>query len=172
MREKVNSKQEPFVPSKNGSIQLIELPHRHGSARAIAAAFNILSISTPYVMIGQHDNFFVRDVSYLRQLLLYMEKPDTNSWLQCVHFPSTATLNYVQKVKRRYDLDISRLCVDCDDDGVTVEDGDCDDFNPRRSPLLQDRCDGIDNDCSGEDTPVEEDSGIADEAQEEETKRN
>ena len=116
LREKVNSKQEPFVPSKNGSIQLIELHHRHGSARAIAAAFNILSISTPYVMIGQHDNFFVRDVSYLRQLLQYMENPETNSWLQCVHFPSTATLNYVQKVKRRYELDISRLCVDCDDD--------------------------------------------------------
>ena len=115
LREKVNSKQEPFVPSKNGSIQLLELHHRHGSARAIAAAFNILSISSPYVMIGQHDNFFVRDVSYLRQLLQYMEKPETNSWLQCVHFPSTATLNYVQKVKRRYDLDISRLCVDCDD---------------------------------------------------------
>jgi hypothetical protein len=116
LREKVNSKQEPFVPSKNGSVELIELPHRHGSARAIAASFNILSISTPYVMIGQHDNFFVRDVSYLRQLLQYMEKPDTNSWFQCVHFPSTATLNYVQKVKRRYDLDIRRLCVDCDDD--------------------------------------------------------
>lgn len=115
LREKVNSKQDPFVPSNNGSIQLIELHHRHGSARAIAAAFNILSISTPYVMIGQHDNFFVRDVSYLRQLLQYMEKPDTYSWLQCVHFPSTATLNYVQKVKRRYDLDISRICVDCED---------------------------------------------------------
>ena len=115
LRAKVNSKQEPFIPSNNGSIQLIELHHRHGSARAIAAAFNILSISTPYVMIGQHDNFFVRDVSYLRHLLQYMEKPDTYSWLQCVHFPSTATLNYVQKVKRRYYLDISRLCVDCDD---------------------------------------------------------
>ena len=114
LRDKVNSKQAPFVPSKNGSIQLLELQRRHGSARAIAAAFNILSISTPYVLIGQHDNFFVRDVSYLRQLLQYMEKPETNSWLQCVHFPSTATLNYVQKVKRRYDLDISRLCVDCD----------------------------------------------------------
>ena len=116
LKEKVDNKQAPFNPSKNGSIQLVELSHRHGSARAIAAAFGILSISTPYVLIGQHDNFFVRDVSYLRSLLQYMEEEDTKSWLQCVHFPSTATLNYVQKVKRRYDLDISPFCVDIDDE--------------------------------------------------------
>lgn len=112
LKEKIDNKQAPFKPAKNGNIQLLQLPYRYGSARAIAAAFEILSISTPYVLIGQHDNFFVRDVSYLPNLLQYMELDPTKSWLQCIHFPSTSTLNYVQKVKRRYDLDISNFCVD------------------------------------------------------------
>mmetsp|Transcript_19256 Transcript_19256/g.38704 ORF Transcript_19256/g.38704 Transcript_19256/m.38704 type:complete len:392 (-) Transcript_19256:2333-3508(-) len=110
LQEKIVNRQAPFQPLKNGTIQLVKLPYRHGSARAIAAAFNMQPsiISTPYILIGQHDNFFVRDVAYLASLLRYMED---ESWLQCVHFPSTATLNYVTKVKRRYQLDISKCCV-------------------------------------------------------------
>jgi len=110
LQEKIDSRQAPYQPLKNGTIQLVKFPYRHGSARAIAAAFNMQPsiISTPYILIGQHDNFFVRDVAYLASLLRYMEE---ESWLQCVHFPSTATLNYVTKVKRRYQLDISKLCV-------------------------------------------------------------
>ena len=58
----------------------------------------------------QHDNFFIRDVDYLKQLIQFMEKETTKTWLQCVHFPSTATLNYVQKVKRRYKFDLQKYC--------------------------------------------------------------
>ena len=79
--------------------------------KAIVAAFDILLIDTPYVLLAQHDNFFVRDVRYLRQLIQYMETTEgTESWLQCIHFPSTATLNYVQKVRRRYGLDLEKYC--------------------------------------------------------------
>jgi hypothetical protein len=112
LKEKIGNMQSPFNPLKNGTIHLLELPYRHGSARAIAAAFESQAISTPYILIGQHDNFFVRDVSYLSTILQYMEEDNTKSWLKCVHFPSTATLNYVKKVKRRYGLDISNFCVD------------------------------------------------------------
>lgn len=116
LQEKIDNRQAPFNTLKNGSIQLVQLPYRHGSARAIAAAFHDESqqstlLSTPYVLIGQHDNFFVRDVSFLTTLLHCMDEDHTKSWLQCVHLPSTATLNYTQKVKRRYDLDIGKFCV-------------------------------------------------------------
>lgn len=112
LQEKIDNREAPFQPIKNGTIQLLQLPYRHGSARAIAAAFKMQSlISTPYILIGQHDNFFVGDVPYLTSLLHYLEDDHTASWLQCVHFPSTATLNYVEKVKRRYDMDIRKFCV-------------------------------------------------------------
>lgn len=39
--------------------------------------------------------------------------------------------------------------VDADNDGVTSE-ADCDDNDPERSPLLQEVCDGKDNDCDGQ----------------------
>ena len=112
LQQKINDKEVPFIPSNNGTtIQLLKLPHRHGSAKAIAAAFELLCIPTPYVLIAQHDNFFVRDVHYLQQIIDYMQvDKDTKSWLQCVHFPSTATLNYVEKVRRRYGLDIQQFC--------------------------------------------------------------
>jgi formylglycine-generating enzyme required for sulfatase activity len=38
---------------------------------------------------------------------------------------------------------------DMDGDGVSTAQGDCDDSNPDRSPNLDERCDGIDNDCDG-----------------------
>src|SRR5215203_6794181 len=39
---------------------------------------------------------------------------------------------------------------DMDLDGVTEEDGDCDDFNAGVHPGAQEACDGIDNDCNNE----------------------
>ena len=113
LKEKIDKKESPFTSSSHGSIRLLQLSHRHGSAKAIAAAFHILDISTPYVLIAQHDNFFVRDVQYLSQLLQYMETEETRSWLKCVHFPSTATLDYVKKIKRRYNLELERVCHYC-----------------------------------------------------------
>lgn len=107
LQDKIDAKEPPFISEENGTIKLLKLPYRHGSARAIAAAFQILSIGTPYILIGQHDNFFVRDVDYLRELIQFMER---EPWLHCVHFPSTATLNYAQKVKRRYNLDLEQFC--------------------------------------------------------------
>lgn len=111
LREKIDNQDEPFTASINGSIKLLELPYRHGSAKAIAAAFDILSIDTTYVMIAQHDNFFVQDVKYLQRVLQYMDLEDSKSWLQCVHFPSTATLNYTQKVQKRYNLNLEKFCI-------------------------------------------------------------
>lgn len=108
LQEKIDNAEPPFNSSNGGTMRLLKLPHRHGSAKAIEAAFRIVSISTSYVFIGQHDNFFVRDVPYLEQMIRYMEREEIHSWLHCVHFPSTATLNYAQKVKRRYGLDIER----------------------------------------------------------------
>lgn len=60
---------------------------------------------------------------------------------------------------------------DCEvPEGYVNNADDCDDSDENINPASEDvPGDGIDNDCSGEDTPVEEDSGIADEAQEEET---
>ena len=71
LQNKIDNQHVPFNSSGNGTIQLLKLPHRHGSARAISAAFEILSVHTPYVLIAQHDNFFVRDVNYLQQLINY-----------------------------------------------------------------------------------------------------
>lgn len=110
LQEKIDKQEDPFVSQQNGSIRLLKLPCRHGSARAIAAAFDILTIGTPYVLIGQHDNFFVKDIHYLQQLIKCMETENTKTWLQCVHFPSTATLNYVQKIQRRYNIDVEKYC--------------------------------------------------------------
>lgn len=45
---------------------------------------------------------------------------------------------------------------DEDDDGVSVEDGDCDDNNPLIFPGATDDCDGLDNDC---DSLLDEDFG-------------
>lgn len=111
LQEKIDRREPPFTPAKDGSIRLLKLPFRHGSAKAIVAAFETLSESlTPYVFIGQHDNFFVRDVHYLQNLIQYLESDETKPWLQCIHFPSTATLRYVQKIQRRYGIDLEQFC--------------------------------------------------------------
>lgn len=38
---------------------------------------------------------------------------------------------------------------DCDGDGVSIENGDCDDFDPERYPGASELCDGIDRNCDG-----------------------
>eukprot|EP00804_Cyclotella_cryptica_P022821 CCRYP_005023-RA/>CCRYP_005023-RA protein AED:0.14 eAED:0.15 QI:0/0/0/1/1/1/2/0/394 len=134
LHEMIRNRTPPFRSTNCGSILLIELNERFGSAKALEAVFSwfggatsgknaldsddFYSItnssahsskpkSTPYIMIGQHDNFFVRDVGYLSHLIRHMQRKENTSWLQCLHFPSTATLNYIQKIKRRYQLDLT-----------------------------------------------------------------
>ncbi|KAL7548360.1 hypothetical protein ACHAWF_011652, partial [Thalassiosira exigua] len=101
LRTLVAKRTPPFDSRGNGSVELPELPRRHGSAKAIEAAFDLIP----------HDNFFVRDVDYLPRMLRFLERGETESWLSCVHFPSTATLHYVEKAKRRYGIDLSGLRV-------------------------------------------------------------
>eukprot|EP00563_Minutocellus_polymorphus_P000202 CAMPEP_0181041966 /NCGR_PEP_ID=MMETSP1070-20121207/11891_1 /TAXON_ID=265543 /ORGANISM="Minutocellus polymorphus, Strain NH13" /LENGTH=374 /DNA_ID=CAMNT_0023120133 /DNA_START=149 /DNA_END=1273 /DNA_ORIENTATION=- len=83
-------------------VEMVELPERHGSARAIKAAFDLGLVTTPFVMVAQHDNFFVSDVSLPSILEAMMD----NEWIKCLHFISTATIDYAKKSKRRYSIDI------------------------------------------------------------------
>jgi hypothetical protein len=107
LTDRLNLNQPPFCSVQEGSIELVELHERHGSARAIEAAF-LSQVKTPFVMIAQHDNFFVKDVP-LRSVLLAMK---TNVWAKAIHFPATATLNYQQKVQKRYGITIQERRMD------------------------------------------------------------
>ncbi|KAL7525057.1 hypothetical protein ACHAWF_001190, partial [Thalassiosira exigua] len=78
-----------FNPQGNSSVELLELPRRHGLAKAIKAAFELIPVATPCVLAAQHDNFFVQDVAYLPRMLRFLEREETEAWLSCVHFPST-----------------------------------------------------------------------------------
>lgn len=53
-------------------------------------------------MIAQHDNFFVADVP-LRSVLDAIKK---QPWVKCVHFLSTATIDYKKKIRLRYGLEL------------------------------------------------------------------
>ena len=106
VQRKVDGGVEPYAPSAGGSVRLLRLPRRFGSAGAVAEAFRLGAVATGYVVVGQHDNFFVRDVPYLRGLIDYMDREEGGGWLNCVHFPSTATLRYEEKTRRRYGIDL------------------------------------------------------------------
>mmetsp|Transcript_29999 Transcript_29999/g.62724 ORF Transcript_29999/g.62724 Transcript_29999/m.62724 type:complete len:409 (-) Transcript_29999:2171-3397(-) len=96
----------PFRPIGGGSVELVQLERRHGSAPAIQAAIERI-VSTPLVMICQHDNFFVNEAP-LREVVggLLEEPRGLGIGANCIHFLSTATLNYREKVKRRYKLEL------------------------------------------------------------------
>lgn len=120
----------PFVPHANGSVELLELSERHGSARGIQAVFSGAAftndsnntenvggnVKTPLVMICQHDNFFVQDVplrACVQAMMDQRQKQNCSRGLgfkslgvKCLHFMSTATMNYKLKVKKRYGVDI------------------------------------------------------------------
>lgn len=108
LEEAVRDKIPPFRPQTGGSIELIQLESRHGSAPAIHAAMSRF-VSTPLVMICQHDNFFVNEAP-LRELVraLIDEPRGLGIGANCVHFLSTATLNYREKIQRRYQLDVGK----------------------------------------------------------------
>lgn len=96
----------PFLsPMAGGTLRLVRLPTRHGSACAIRAAFDMGLITTPFVMVAQHDNIFIRKVP-LRSALHTME---ANDWVKTLHFQATATVNYVEKVRKRYGMDLSPM---------------------------------------------------------------
>ena len=86
----------------HAKVEMIELPERHGSACAIKAAFDMGLVTTPFVMVAQHDNFFVSDIDLPSIVNTLMD----NEWIKCLNFISIATIDYVQKVRRRYDIDL------------------------------------------------------------------
>ena len=90
-----------------GSVELLELAERHGSARAIEVAFRT-KVETPFVMIAQHDNLFVSSVP-LRSIVAAMKY---NSWVKALHFHATATLNYSEKAQKRYGLELESRKMD------------------------------------------------------------
>ena len=107
LRTKID--QPPFAASASGCddtsspcVEIVELPERHGSACAIKAAFDMGLVTTPFVTVAQHDNFFVSDVD----LPSILETLIDNDWIKCLHFLSTASTDYVTKIKRRYDIDL------------------------------------------------------------------
>ncbi|EJK61220.1 hypothetical protein THAOC_18332, partial [Thalassiosira oceanica] len=106
VQRKIDRRIGPYAPSGDGSVELLRLTRRHGSACAVAEAFRLGAVTTRYVVVGQHDNFFVRDVTYLEGLMGYMDRTEGEGWLQCVHFPSTATIRYEEKTLRRYGIDL------------------------------------------------------------------
>lgn len=102
----VRDQNPPFCPHDKGSIELVQLEKRYGSAPAIEVAMKMI-VSTPLVMICQHDNFFVHEAP-LREIVqaLLQEPRGLGIGANCIHFLSTATMNYREKVKRRYKLDL------------------------------------------------------------------
>lgn len=106
LEKAVRDQAPPFRPRDGGSIELVQLEKRYGSAPAIEAAMSRF-VSTPLVMICQHDNFFVNEAP-LREVVhaLLKEPRGLGIGANCIHFLSTATLNYREKIKRRYKLEL------------------------------------------------------------------
>jgi hypothetical protein len=103
LKDLVESQTPPICPVKGGGVELLQLTKRHGSAPAIRHAMETV-VTTPLVMVCQHDNFFVNDAP-LRQIVDAMcDVPGLGINATCIHFLSTSTMNYQQKVKRRYGL--------------------------------------------------------------------
>jgi len=59
-------------------------------------------VRTPFVAIAQHDTLFVGPAP-LRDVLSAMR---ANDWLKCMHFQAASTMDYVNKVKLRYGMEI------------------------------------------------------------------
>lgn len=110
LEKAVGTQQPPFVPQVNGSITIVQLKERHGSARAIEAAFS--SITTPLCMVCQHDNFFVKEVPFRTCVQRMHQTPGLGIGLKCLHFLSTATMDYKTKVQKRYNIEIEELSVE------------------------------------------------------------
>ena len=107
LRHMVEQRQAPFVPQAHGSMELLEFAERHGSARAIQAVFDQGLVQMPLVMICQHDNFFVRPFPLFRSCVHAMTNTlETGMNVKCLHFLSTSTLNYKEKVQKRYGVEI------------------------------------------------------------------
>lgn len=106
LRREIRNQHHPFVPVVAwGSIELIELETRYGSAPAIDKAMKEI-VTTPLVMICQHDNFFI-NTAPLRDVVHAMHKErGLGVGANCIHFLSTATMNYTSKVRRRYHIDL------------------------------------------------------------------
>ena len=106
----VTSRQPPFLPQGNGSIQVLQLQERHGSAQAIQAVFP--QIQTPLIMVCQHDNFFVKDIPFRVCVEQMYHNNGLGIGLKCLHFLSTATIDYRTKCRKRYNVQIN--CHDAD----------------------------------------------------------
>lgn len=116
LKSKVQTQDYPFSPLARGTIEVVQLAYKHGSARGIRAALfatkgsflGVLApITTPLLMVGQHDNFFVSGAVPMRSLLQsFYQTPGLGIGIHCLHFLSTSTLDYPNKIQRRYGLRI------------------------------------------------------------------
>ena len=106
LRRAVQDQNPPFQPHNGGSIELYELETRHGSAPGIHFAMEKI-VETPLVMVCQHDNFFINETPFRDVVTAMSEEPfGLGIGANCIHFLSTATMNYQDKIKRRYNLDL------------------------------------------------------------------
>mmetsp|Transcript_60295 Transcript_60295/g.147964 ORF Transcript_60295/g.147964 Transcript_60295/m.147964 type:complete len:376 (-) Transcript_60295:120-1247(-) len=111
LKDLVENRIPPFCPINGGSIELLQLSERYGSAPAIRCAMDTV-VSAPLVMVCQHDNFFINPAP-LRQVVDAMcDTPGLGIDATCIHFLSTATMNYQEKVKLRYNLDLPPVHVE------------------------------------------------------------
>jgi hypothetical protein len=111
LKEIVQNRTSPICSQPGGSVELVELESRHGSARAIEVGMKLV-VNTPLVMVCQHDNFFINHAPLRDIVDAMIQKPyGLGIGLKCLHFLSTSTLNYSQKVKRRYNLDLKPVSV-------------------------------------------------------------
>merc|ERR1711862_74758 len=83
---------------KRGEFKLPELSERHGFGFAVRASLDY--VTTPYVLVMQHDRKFLREVD-VDQLVDIMEE---RSWIKYLGMPTATTLHHKYHVLSKYGI--------------------------------------------------------------------